>query len=512
MGQIRSACCHSNDEPNHSLPARQKTSEIARQPVELAAPHLFTRVQESVMKLNHLVLDNFRSHQHLDIYFEQDITVIVGDNGEGKTSVLDAISQVFGRLLTKLPGVSGISLSDSDLRIISNERALSARLAPGFRIWLDIGISAELQFLNGIDSKIESPIYVSRSKTRDKARSTILHCINDMPPPIPGRLGIKELDRFANALVEADVRNQHFQMPLIVYYGTSRAVFDTPLRRRNFRTKFPRFDSLNGALSATSNFKRVFEWFSAKEAEEALTQKENQSFEYRDPELTVVRRAIESFFGEFHNPRTTIRPLRFVVDKVESNGKTFTFDLNQLSDGYRTSLALVVDLACRMVEANPPDVMDDPLETEAIVLIDEVDLHLHPRWQQTILLDLLRVFPKSQFIVTTHSAQVLTTVEPRCIRKLVPQESSTEVRVPNFSLGAQSVQLLEEIQEVEARPQIPIIKKLEAYRSYVESDKWDSPEAVELRGQLDRWAGNKEPELKRIDVDIKMRAFRRGKK
>jgi predicted ATP-binding protein involved in virulence len=265
-------------------------------------------------------------------------------------------------------------------------------------------------------------------------------------------------------------------------------------------------------LNANANFKRVFEWFHAKETEEVLTQREMQSFAYRDPELNAVRHAIENFFEDFTNPRTTVRPLRFVVDKKESSKKTITFDLNQLSDGYRTTLAMVADLACRMVEANPPSVMKNPLEAEAIVLIDEVDLHLHPRWQQKIVPDLLKVFPNTQFIVTTHSPQVLTTVEARSIRKLIPAGSVTEVQVPNFSLGAQSVQLLEDIQEVDARPQIPIIESFRRYRSLVESDQWDSPEALKLRAELDEWAANKEPELKRIDIDIKMRKFRRGKK
>jgi predicted ATP-binding protein involved in virulence len=464
------------------------------------------------MKLNRLVLDNFRSHQHLEIDFEPDVTVLVGDNGEGKTSVLDAISQVFGRLATKLPGVSGISLSESDLRIISNVKPRGVRLAPGFRIWLEIDIKTELQFLGGIDEKIESTLYVSRAKTRDKSRTTLLNCLKQMPSPKAGRGSLKEIDRFANALVEADVEDRAYQMPLTVYYGTSRAVFQTPLRRRNFRTKFARFDSLNGALNATSNFKRVFEWFGAKEAEEALTQREKKSFKYRDPELEAVRRAIEGFFPNFFNPRTALRPLRFIVDKIESSEKTVTFDLNQLSDGYRTTLAMVADLACRMVEANPPNSIDDPLNTEAIVLIDEVDLHLHPRWQQRIILDLLRVFPKTQFIVTTHSAQVLSTVEARCIRKLVPAGDVTNVEIPDFSLGAQSMQLMEDIQDVNARPQLPIIGALNRYRALVENDQWDSTEALKLRTQLDKWAANKEPELKRIDVDIKMRAFRRGKK
>nr|WP_315394379.1 AAA family ATPase [uncultured Duganella sp.] len=462
------------------------------------------------MKINRLVLDNFRMHQHLDITFEKDITVIVGDNGEGKTSVLDAISQLLGRLLTRLPGVVGTSTRESDLRIVDNEK-----LAPGFRIWTDIDVSTELSELQGASSELESRFVISRSRLRDKTAFTKLQFIKECPPPRDGpdssRLGVKALDQFADALVEADAADYAYQMPLVVYYGTGRAVFETPLRRRNFQTKFARFDSLNGALNSTANFKRVFEWFHAKETEESFAQRKNRSFDYVDPELAAVRRAIESFFKEFKNPRTVLKPLRFVVDKKEAGRKVITFDLNQLSDGYRTTLAMIADLACRMVEANPPGTLSDPLKTEAIVLIDEVDLHLHPRWQQTILLDLKKVFPRTQFIVTTHSAQVLTTVNSRSIRKLFAKGKKTEVFIPDFSLGARSAQLLEEIQEVNSRPNLPITQKLSRYQSLVESDAWDSPDAVQLRKELDAWAGNQESVLKRIDVDIKMRDYRRGR-
>lgn len=463
------------------------------------------------MKINRLVLDNFRMHQHLDISFEKDITVIVGDNGEGKTSVLDAISQLLGRLLTRLPGVVGTSTRDSDLRIVEN-----GKLAPGTRIWTDIDVETELQALQSTEADLASRFVVSRSRLRDKATSTKLQFLRECPIPSDGpdssTPGLKALDQFADALVEADAEGNDYQMPLIAYYGTGRAVFETPLRRRNFRTKFARFDSLNGALNSTANFKRVFEWFHAKETEESFTHRKNRSFDYVDPELAVVRRAIESFFTEFKNPRTILRPLRFVVDKKESPKKIVTFDLNQLSDGYRTTLAMIADLASRMVEANPPGTLKDPLKTEAIVLIDEVDLHLHPRWQQSILLDLKKVFPNTQFIVTTHSAQVLTTVDARSIRKLIPKGKTTKVITPGFSLGARSAQLMEEIQEVDSRPSIPITKKLARYLSLVEADSWDSPTALQLRKELDNWAGNQESILKRIDVDIKMREFRRGRK
>jgi predicted ATP-binding protein involved in virulence len=77
-------------------------------------------------------------------------------------------------------------------------------------------------------------------------------------------------------------------------------------------------------------------------------------------------------------------------------------------------LALVMNLARRMLQANPQR-EKKALESEAIVLIDEVDLHLHPKWQQRVLIDLMAIFPNTQFIVTTHSPQVLTTIKPEHI-------------------------------------------------------------------------------------------------
>src|SRR5690606_25799131 len=131
------------------------------------------------------------------------------------------------------------------------------------------------------------------------------------------------------------------------------------------------------------------------------------------PELQTIRSAIQNFLGsEFSNPRIA-SPAGIMVD-WKQNGETKQLRIEQLSDGYRTTLAMIMDIAARIAEANPE--MSDPLKTEGIVLIDEVDLHLHPGWQQHILPDLMRVFPDIQFIVSTHSAPVVTSVKPESLR------------------------------------------------------------------------------------------------
>lgn len=460
------------------------------------------------MKITKLILENFRSFKDLEISFDPQLTVIVGVNGAGKTSVLDGIALLLGRFLSRLPKVEGIGISPHDLHIKAN-----GRLAPALRCYAEVSIATELQHLPSPvnhDDQLDGTLSWSRSLSRDKSPRTKIEVSKEMRQDT--RAGWKEIDRFADQLTDADNNGAAYQMPVFAYYGTDRAIFSTPLRRRNFATTFPRFDSLSGALKPSANFKRVFEWMHAKENQELREQRNKNQNNYRDPELEVVRKAIEAFFPQFKNPRTELAPLRFVVDAkvTDDSQQRMSYDLKQLSDGYRTCLALVADLACRMAEANPPSVstvLSSPLEAEALVLIDEVDLHLHPGWQQHILLDLRRVFPNTQFIVSTHSPQVLTTVAPSTIRIL----KDGNVETVNFSEGAQSQVALERILGVQPRPAlVAVVKKLTRYHELVNNDQWDIPEALTLRQDLNEWGHGQEPELVKIDMDIRLREWRRA--
>jgi predicted ATP-binding protein involved in virulence len=190
-----------------------------------------------------------------------------------------------------------------------------------------------------------------------------------------------------------------------------------------------------------------------------------------------------------------------------------TLPVSALSDGIRSVISMVADIAYRMVRLNPDLGEETATKTPGIVLIDEVDMHLHPSWQQTVVADLQKAFPLVQFIITTHSPQVLTTVPARAIRALRWDDGQVEIYSPEFSLGAESYQLLKEIQNVDTRPQaLPIVKTLMRYLELVSDDQWDSDEAIALRKELDEWGKNREPALIKADMNIKMRAYRRHKK
>jgi predicted ATP-binding protein involved in virulence len=350
------------------------------------------------MKLKRLHLRNFRCFEELTIDFSKRLTVIIGDNGAGKTAILDAIAIGFGRYLTKLPGVVGRTTKETDLRV-----GVSERRAP----FLMLAWEA--------NDRDEKSIVWSSGRKRDAAvtgKAVREALTGDQVGLLLG--GVKALDEYTLRLVQAEAEQQPYFLPVIAYYGTNRAIREEVQRRRGFKKNFPRFDALSGALEPDSRFRSAFEWFNAMEDIERRERETRRDFDYKHPELQTVRKAIVRLLQPgFSNPRTEIRPLRFVIDHRTPDGTTQTLRISQLSDGYRVVLGLAMDLARRMAQANSrmlPDGMQimNPLDLPAIALIDEVDLHLHPSWQQHILTDLMQTFRNTQFIVTTHSAQVQT--------------------------------------------------------------------------------------------------------
>lgn len=339
------------------------------------------------MHLDHLALENFRACDELKLAIGRRLTVLLGNNGSGKTSVLDGIAIGLGAMLTHLPGISGINFKKSgEIRQRGNSMAPYARV--------------ELRTRCGIEW--------DRIHRRDKSKRTLA--------AVPSGKGVKSLEAFLDrTIIDPMNAGAPYQLPLVAYYGVSRAVLEAPLRRKGFPKSHTRLEALEGALGANSRFKSAFIWFYNKETEEFRQQKEQRSFDVRLKELDAVRRAINLIFPEISDPHIALNPLRLAVTL---DGETL--DLMQLSDGYKTLLGLVIDLSMRLGLANPH--LDDPLGAEAIVMIDEVDLHLHPSWQRRVLADLLRTFPNTQFIVTTHSPFIIESLNNHLKRnKLGPQ-------------------------------------------------------------------------------------------
>lgn len=457
------------------------------------------------MKLERMHLLNFRCFEDLTIEFHEKLTVIVAENGTGKTALLDAIAIGFGRYLSKLPGVKGQGTKDSDLRVASGDRPESfLRLA-----W-------EARTRDGANLVWSGGRRRNTAVSLAKIRSRLAEHGN-----VAFTQDLRSMDEFALGLVEDEAEGRPFYLPVIAYYGTNRAIREEVQRRRGFRKNFSRFDALEGALDPDSRFRAAFEWFNAMEDEERREQIARKDFDYRLTALQTVRNAIVRMLPPgVSNPRTETRPLRFVVDRLTPDGVTRTLRVGQLSDGYRVVLGLVMDLARRMAQANSTMVSGgsqilNPLDLPAIALIDEVDLHLHPNWQQVVLGDLRRTFPATQFIVTTHSPQVLTSVDAACIRTLV-YETDPETGTPRTvvrgvaqqTLGVASSDLLAEIMGVNPVPNVEQSRWVSDYHSLIQQNLHLESEGLNLRRQLEAHFGAHHPVLRECDRLIRLQSYK----
>jgi predicted ATP-binding protein involved in virulence len=166
--------------------------------------------------------------------------------------------------------------------------------------------------------------------------------------------------------------------------------------------------------------------------------------------------------------------------------------VNQLSDGEKCLLALAGDLARRLAIANPnPD--RNPLQGSGVVLIDEIELHLHPKWQRAIIPNLKKTFPNCQFIITTHSPQVISDLQWVHLLRSTPEGIAIE-RVPSF--GKDSNRILETLMGTPERPQEIKDDLRELFRLI---DKGELGKARQLRQDLVDQMGEEDPEFVRAD-------------
>ena len=177
------------------------------------------------------------------------------------------------------------------------------------------------------------------------------------------------------------------------------------------------------------------------------------------------------------------QPYPFIAEKIDGS----KFLLSELSQGEKSIISLVGDLARRMLILNPHK--DNPLETPAIVIIDELELHLHPTWQKDIICKLKESFPKTKFILTTHTPTVVSSIINQNIY-LISDNKITQFK-DQGTYGAEYSRIYKDLYNIELRPDNEITKMLDRYLELIDKNKYDSEEAVSLRTKLDKNFKNK---------------------
>ena len=314
------------------------------------------------MKIRHLTIENFRAIERLNFDCSKNVNAFIGDNGAGKSTVLEAIALLYSWLNAKFTSPKGRG------RIIRKD---------------DVRIGSEYCFLS-IEAEHKGKI----------ARWSLLR--GEVPADAPEKqTDLKQLESFVMLIREYNEDERY----MFSIFGVNRNIASVAVDKKAYGKKEEKPTAIRYSF-ANTNWKPFFNWYYERENEENRM-KARFNMQYHDESLDTIRECLKEVFPNYKNLRIEDRPTRFVITK---DGKDI--NLERLSDGEKCYITLVLDIARRLSLLN--DGTASILDGEQIVLIDEVDLHLHPAWQLMVVSNLEQKFPHCQFFVTSHSPLVLS--------------------------------------------------------------------------------------------------------
>ena len=449
------------------------------------------------MRIDRLTIENFNGFDHREFAFNKHFNLLVGDNATGKTSVLDALSIALGSWFLGIQGYANVlGIDAAEVRVVAHEHLDS--------------YTFEKQF----PSRIETHGFVmgknltwTRELKREGGRTS--------------SVGAKSISEVASEAERGVRSGESITIPLICTYGTERLWFEAThrkSRKQPFETyssevagewlgdahrkitkqatkqrgpkgrRPSRLDGYLDCINFTIQESALLDWIRAEAS--ASRQRGNETIALKAVKRAIVR-CVEGALSLYYDERYD----DLVVNLEQLGNQLFT----NLSDGQRIVLTLVGDLVKRATTLNPQ--LEDRVleETPGVVLIDELDLHLHPKWQRRIIGDLKMAFPSLQFIATTHSPQLIGEAEPDEVLLLGGQKPEN----PTQSFGMDSNWILKYVMGADDRD-AQIKRKLdEAEKLIVRLDLngarakvdglrteiGDHPELVRLSARIDRLAG-----------------------
>ena len=423
------------------------------------------------MKLKTIKISNYRCFKEAEIDFDDHITLVVGKNGAGKTAILDVVAVSVSTFLLGIDGGVGRSILKDDSRY-------------------------EFHDLNGtIDPQHQFPVSIaSIGDILDNYNVKWVRSLNSES----GNTTVKEARELTNISKNTQKRimtgDKSLILPLISYYGTGR-LYAQKKEKKNIKslTEFKRQVGYVDCMAAEPNEKLMLNWFQIQTLKSLQEQQRTGKVE-KPLLLKTVESAICKCFERISGSKNAdivfdLDTHRLVLNFEGADGSLQKFAMDEMSDGYKNTLSMIGDIAYRMAVLNP--MLGDKVleETSGVVVIDEIDLHLHPQWQQTIISDLNTIFPKIQFIVSSHAPAVINSVAREQIRIL----DNGEIYMPVAqTYGRDANSILREVMKVSERP-TDIKQRLNLFYSYMDENNYK--EADNVLTEIEAIVGTTDPDI-----------------
>jgi predicted ATP-binding protein involved in virulence len=428
------------------------------------------------MIVSELQLSHVRAIQNAEFRFREGFNLLVGVNGVGKTTVLDALRICLSRVLrsaAQLP-LKSMAFELSDIRNdlpfleasvffdVEGEEFRYSRLE-----WREQVAKDDVKRIDFLRRGI-----LENERLRDRPRNLLRALVDSQTLP--------DSDNFAPALsLWRQQLKRPASAPLGVFFATNRSVLTSSGTAKSKSVGGKASANADALVPRAWNFRELADWLRVQ-----LTLAKERPIAAKHAE--ALQQAATRFLPDCTGLQPSDGPASTLM--IEKSGTVL--DVRQLSDGERGILSMVLDLARRLSQANEDT--DDPLaEGRAVVLIDEIDLHLHPKWQRQIVHNLQAAFPRCQFIATTHSPQVIGEVEHERIQII----ADGQVYSPTHSYGVDSSRVLEEVMGADPRAKEVQDLLTEVSRAI---GRQEFACGRELLAQLGERLGESDPEVTRI--------------
>ena len=340
------------------------------------------------MIVKKIEIENYKGFEKQEIIFNDNLNVFIGANASGKTSILEAVVKCLYEVIKEfVPVEDGLLLTDDDI----NHNKTHCQITTHVNIF-------EHQLL---------PINISAGS------------------PSTEMLELKSLyqkeDIFFFQAFSAKLTKGNFTIPIVKYFPSKKIQVNYLPQKPTKVYKIPQLETWSNIFQNAHSYSQLLHWFFDQETQEIRKKMEHEDFSIENSRLKNVRYAIEQALFKMYNKSYTIksngRPkegtnqlIRTLSLQLKGDNSAFQEDLEAKSDGEKAIITLVADIAYNLALAHDFELDENYPNSPGIVLIDEIEQHLHPNWQRKIIPILTSVFPKIQFFITTHSPQVISSV------------------------------------------------------------------------------------------------------